>query len=329
MKTIQMFRYMITIFLVVISVTLSAQVTLGGTTVGIKLPFDSVENYAATNSSVLIDVAVIRENPDGTGEVIGRSLTPVGIRFTSKAAMEAVFQSKLALAFTQAVGTTKTNVDFTRPLLVYGDVTGFVGEWVNSIPCVLFFHYSTIQFAMVDGHPVAPTDLSSYRLTLQDRIPFYIPGIKWAILQDYDAGGHVFNWVNTLLDPNPEVVDTLAQVLFISTSSLVTNSPNRLKVIFGTGDENKYRVLDGFGAEKPEIIPIRTEIVRNLDKTYTVKVYGGDSWRTLVLEESTDLVHWTETLRRVNYYDFSTTSGKRFEVKVDGVVNKFFRVKGL
>ena len=320
---------MITIFLVVISVTLSAQVVLGGTTAGIKLPFDSVENYAATNSEVLVYAFVIQENPDGSSEAIGRAVNSRSVRFASKAELDALFQLNLIRAFAQAVSTTKTNVDFTKPLIVYGDTLSFIGDNNNGIPCNLFYHYSTIQFAMVDGHPVAPTDLSSYRLTLQDRIPFYIPGIKWAILQDYDAGGHVFNWVNTLLDPNPEVVDTLAQVLFISTSSLVTNSPNRLKVIFGTGDENKYRVLDGFGAEKPEIIPIRTEIVRNLDKTYTVKVYGGDSWRTLVLEESTDLVHWTETLRRVNYYDFSTTSGKRFEVKVDGVVNKFFRVKGL
>ncbi len=323
------FRF-IAILLIAISVIISitieakAQVVQGGTV--LSLPFDDVENYAATNCrSSFVIFAMQRRQSDNQLFVTGRTFVD-NPRFKSKAEVDAMFQSKLSEVLNQTL--TNTNADFSKEFIIHAYADGLVGR-AGRMEFFDFFEYlSTLEFqySSVSGKYNIP-DLSGYKMPIVPKLVFFIPTIRWAVQQPYDENGNIISWgvKDSKNNPDPEIgwVDRANELLFIETRFL-TGEPNRFKLIVNDG---AYRVVDGSGVERPGIIPIRTSITNNLDGTVTIRVLGGDSFRTLLLEESTNFTTWTEVYRVERIPDYY--GEQAFEITLPSSQRSFFRVKGL
>ena len=325
MKTIRQFFAILWIVISLVGAgTLSVSAYIGS----FSLPFGDVEHYAATNSRTDFLVIVNQKQPDGSNVNFGRTLDS-NTRFTCKADVDAFFRSRLQIAMDKAIATTKTNVvRFDDEFYVVAESTGHVGKWPNEMWVDFFFHRSTFKFIKGENGYITP-DVSDYDMELSSRMTFYIPEMNWAIWQVYDNVGEIFDWENSILEPDSSKtgVDPTTRTLTLRTEYLLYETPNRLKVMFGSGSEDEYHVLDGNGVEKPGIIPIRLERGKNASNEEILRVWGGDSWRILVLESSSDLRNWSEVKRETNYYDFAEEPA--FEVVIPPSACIFYRVKGI
>ncbi len=221
--------------------------------------------------------------------------------------------------------------DFSREFHVLAESTGALGKDLDNFEVIRYYrNFEVISFVRVSdeiGDYVAP-DISHIEMHLNNVIAFRVKGLQWAVQQLYDKEGNYLSGGLKDGKNNPSVeegwVDLEKELLYVDTR-LITGQPQTYKVILNDGE---YRVIDGSGVERLEIIPLRTAITNNHDGTVTVRVLGGDSYRTLLLEESTDFTNWVEIYRVERQPDYGPYE-QAFQVTVPTLPHSFFRVKGL
>ncbi len=321
----------IAISLIAISIIIGAraQVVQGGTV--LRLPLDNIEEYAATNTSILW-VQVYQIMIDGYSTVSSRLSSDILNPRLTKDQLDELLRNRMnTLLGEMLTEPIDPDLDLTRELRVSADATGRIGKGGASSQTIEFLDCtSPISFVRVttgNNDVYTIPDVSQYEMRMNNRIAFRVKGLRWAVQQLYDEEGNFQSYGlkdgKNNSDPDIGWVDATKELLYVDTR-LITGEPHTYKVVLNDG---AYRVVDGSGVERPEIIPIRTAIMDNSDGTVTVRVLGGDSYRTLVLEESTDFSDWTEIHRVERRPDFY--GEQAFQVTLPSSEYSFFRVKGL
>ena len=331
MKTISS-RY-IAILLIAISIIIGAraQVVLGGGT-PLNLPFSNLEEYAATNSSIF-SVLIYQIGLDGystqSSRLFRKILSPN--QRLHKEGLNALFLENINVLFQEMLTEpVDPDFDFSREFHILAESTGALGKNLDNFEVIQFYHnFDVINFVRVSGETgdyVAP-DISHIEMKINNVIAFRVKDLQWAVQQLYDEEGNYLSYGLKDGKNNPSVeegwVDAPKELLYVDTR-LITGQPQTYKVILNDGE---YRVIDGSGVERPQIIPLRTSITNNHDGTVTIRVLGGDSYRTLLLEESTDFSDWVEIYRVERLPDYY--SDQAFQITVPSTSHSFFRVKGL
>lgn len=327
MKTNYFVRSSIVIFLIAIFVStfkVDAQVVPQGGSTKISLPYSSLqqlEDSMATNKVGAFSLDIAQRRSDGVMVVVQQVLAN-NLYFNSKAELDTYFRARLVAALTKVL--TRTNVDLAKPFSVHCYTIHNVGKGDG----FLFDYSGTLSFPNTGGVYSVP-DVSGYTLPLAKQVAFYVPGLKWAVQQSYDDQGNISERIDSRTDLNPGNNNqpwVTNGVVWVNTRYL-TNGPNRFKFILNT---TSYHVLDGTGVERDGIIPISLTMTQSPLKetsSQVVKIFGGDSFRTLSLEQSRDGITWTE----VRVFDRGWEDSQPMEASIftgGSELIRFFRVKG-
>jgi len=323
-------RFLAILLIAISTIWVQVQVVLGGGT-PLNLPFNSLEEYAATNSSIMV-VVISQKKLDGFTTIYSRQIKTIMNPRQSLYQLNNAFQAQVQTLFNEMlVGPTDPDFDFSREFRILTYTTGLIGKWGSGSEIIFFlYNYDFVSFVRISGEgDESVYDVPTVHPTLNvyDKIAFHVPGLRWAVQQLYDEEGNFLSYGLKDGKNNPSVeegwVDPEKELLYVDTR-LITGEPQTYKIVLNDGE---YRVIDGSGVERPQIIPLRTSITNNHDGTVTVRVLGGDSYRTLLLEESTDFSTWTEIYRVERLPDYY--SDQAFQITVPSTSHSFFRVKGL
>ncbi len=138
-------------------------------------------------------------------------------------------------------------------------------------------------------------NLSSFSTTLDGYISFYVPNLQWARLEiGYNGDSDPFEVDDELYDSETDPIDDEG-FLEINTD-YITNSASvggtywmKITTFNGT-----FQIFNGDGNQIPET-PMKLGMSN--DGTYaTVTVNGGDSGRGYMLQWSSDLKNWTNSV---------------------------------
>lgn len=184
-------------------------------------------------------------------------------------------------------------MDKNRDVLVYAGCDIRAG---GSISYDNLYAYQTNQLVKNSNGTYSVPDLSSFSTTLNSSIPFYVPNLLWARAEvGYKGDSYPFEVDDELLDPESNPIGSDG-FLYLSTDYITDSSSNNgdLCMKITLFDNNMFQIFNGDGNHIPET-PMVLGMTRN-GTNAIVAVNGGDSGRGYMLQWSSDLKHWTNSV---------------------------------
>lgn len=257
-----------------------------------SLPFGSmerVETYAVSNVYVIDIWSWYFNNTNNTWKPFMTSGWYITLPLTNKLQMDTAIASKLSNILNTLIVHTNQSIRKDSGISVYVDCSmGGNGKSATSFETPNYIDIAPTIVSGVYGIP----NLSWFSTTMNDKVPFYIPNLKWARLE-----------IENMDDPNAFEVDdnrikgstnVIASDGFMYlptwaiTNSSKLNGDYWLKLSLLSKD---FQNFDGDGRLIPET-PLRTKIgVGN--GSVIVTVSGGDSGRGYCLQNSPDQRSWS------------------------------------
>jgi hypothetical protein len=158
------------------------------------------------------------------------------------------------------------------------------------------WYSGTIQLIKNSDGSYSVPNLSSFSTQLGDPMPIYVPNLQWARVEvGYKGDPYPFEVDDNLYDPGSSPLSSDGFV-YLDTSYITNSSSSNgafwMKISLFDG--TNFQIFDGDGNQIPE-----TPMVLGMMKNGTnavVTVNGGNSGRGYVLQWSSDLKNWTNSV---------------------------------
>ena len=257
------------------------------------LPFGSmekVEGYAVSNVNRIIIFSWYYNNTSNNWQGFATSGWYAPSPLTNKSQMDTIIANKVASIFTNLLANTNQSIKKDKGIAIYIDcrmaANGELALASFNTPAYVFIPPTNIS-----GVYSVP-DLSWFSTKISDKIPIYVPGLRWARLEVGNKGdSKPFEVDDNRIKGSTNVIASdgfMYLPTWAITNSSKTNGDYWLKLSLLSKD---FQNFDGDGRLIPET-PLRTKIgVGN--GSVIVTVSGGDSGRGYCLQNSPDQRSWS------------------------------------
>ncbi len=258
-----------------------------------ELPFGSmekVENYAVQNVNSIIIFSWYFNNTNNSWKPFINSGWYAPSPLTNKYEMDQIVIAwKLSNILNALIIHTNQSIVKSKGIQAYVDCSmaagGDLSQASFNTPAYVFIPPTNIS-----GTYAVP-NLSWFKTKISDKIPVYVPGLRWARLETgLKDNPEPFEVNDRRLSPGDDVLHSDG-FMYLYTSVIAnsskTNGDYWLKLSLLTKD---FQSFDGDGKLIPET-PFRTKIGTYGD-SIAVTISGGDSGRGYYLQQSPDQRNW-------------------------------------
>ena len=256
------------------------------------LPFGSmekVEGYAVSNVYLMGIFAWYYNNTNNLWKGFMTSTYYAESSLTNKLQMDTIITRGLSNVLNALLTSTNQSVRKDKGIQIYVDSIMSSGEDFSqasfNTPAHIFITPTNIS-----GVYTVP-DLSWFSIKICDRIPIYIPGLRWARLETgLKNNPDPFEVNDRRLSPENDVLHSDG-FMYLYTSVIANSSKAdgdywlKLSLLSKT-----FQSFDGDGRLIPET-PMRVKPTKEED-SMVVTVSGGDSGRGYYLQQSPDQRNW-------------------------------------